>query len=101
MVGPDLKNKVEVNEVELVLPIPNKRNGDANDTINDRLNDTLNNSVKNTYTIICLNPGIQRKNISDKSGKSVAAIGRHIAILMKEGLIDHRDSNKTGGYYAR
>ena len=54
-----------------------------------------------TYTIIRLNPGVQRKGISDMSGKSVAAIGRHLAILMKEGLIEHRDSNKTGGYYAK
>ena len=94
---PELKNKIEVDEVELVLPIPNKRNGDANDT----LNDTLNDSVKNTYTIIRLNPGIQRKGIADISGKSVATTGRHIAILMKEELIEHRDSDKTGGYYAK
>lgn len=48
-----------------------------------------------TYSIIRLNPGIQRKGISDTLGKCVAAIGRHIAILMKAGLIEHRDSDKT------
>ena len=98
---PDLKNKIEVDEVELVLPIPNKRDGVANDTINDTINDRLNDSVRATYTIIRLNPGIRRKSISDISGKSLAAIGRHLAILMKEGLIEHRDSNKTGGYYVK
>ena len=76
---PDLKNKIEVDDVELVLPIPNKRDGDAN----DRLNDTINDNVGATYTIIRLNPSIRRKSISDMSGKSIAAIGRHIAILMK------------------
>jgi len=90
---PELKNTFEIDEVELVLPIPNKGSRDASDTIND--------NVRATYTIIRLNPGIQRKGIADISGRSVAAIGRHLAILMKEGLIEHRDSNKTGGYFVK
>lgn len=94
---PELKNKFEIDEVELVLPILNKRDRVTDDT----LNDTLNDSVMATYTIIRLNPGIQRKGIADISGRSVAAIGRHLAILMKEGLIEHRDSNKTGGYFVK
>lgn len=98
---PDLKNKIEVDEVELVLPLPIKRNGNADDTLNDILNDTLNDGVMATYTIIRLNPGIQRKGISDMSGKSVATTSRHLAILVKDGLIEHRDSDKTGGYYAK
>lgn len=98
---PDLKNKIEVDEVELVLPIPNKGNRDANDTINDGLNDRLNDSVMTTYTIISSNPGIQGKDIADISGKSIPTIDRHIAILIKEDLIEHRDSKKTGGYYAK
>lgn len=106
---PELKNKIEVDEVELVLPTPNKRNGDANDKVNDSRNDRVNDSlydrlnvsIRTTYTIISSNPGIQRKGISDISGKSIPTIDRHIAILMKEGLIEHRDSDKTGGYYAK
>ena len=96
-----LKNKIEVDEVELVPPVPNNRNRDASDTINDRLNDRLNDSVMTTYTIISSNPGIQGKDIADISGKSIPTIDRHIAILIKEGLIEHRDSKKTGGYYAK
>ena len=84
-----------------MLPVPNNRNRDASDTINDTIKDTLNDNVRATYTIIRLNPGIQRKGIADISGRSVAAIGRHLAILMKEGLIEHRDSNKTGGYFVK
>ena len=83
-----------------MLPIPNKTNGDANDGLNDGLNDRLNGSLMATYTIVRSNPGIQRKDISDISGKSIPTIDRHIAILMKKGLIEHRDSKKTGGYYA-
>lgn len=98
---PELKNKIEVDEVELVLPFPNKKDRDANDTLNDTLIDTLIDDVMTTFTIIRLNPGIQRKGISDISGKSVATASRYLAILVKEGLIEHRDSDKTGGYYAK
>lgn len=86
-----------VDEVALVLPIPNK----STDDINDRLNDGLNDRLMATYTIVRSNPGIQRKDISDISGKSIPTIDRHIAILMKKGLIEHRDSKKAGGYYAK
>ena len=51
--------------------------------------------------IIRSNPSIQRKDISDISRKSIPTIERHIAILIKKGLIEHRDSKKTGGYYAK
>lgn len=106
---PNLKNKIEVDEVELVLPVPNNRNRHASDTINDglndglndRLNDRLNDSVMTTYNIISSNPGIQGKDIAEISRKSIPTIDRHIAILIKEGLIEHRDSKKTGGYYAK
>ena len=98
---PELKNRLEVDEVALMLPIPNKTNGDANDRLNDGLNDRLNGGLMATYTIVRSNPGIQRKDISDISGKSIPTIDRHIAILMKKGLIEHRDSKKTGGYYAK
>ena len=54
-----------------------------------------------TYTIISSNPGILGKDIADISGKSIPTIDRHIAILIKEDLIEHRDSKKTGGYYAK
>lgn len=86
-----------VDEVALLLPIPNK----STDDINDRLNDGLNDRLMATYTIVRSNPGIQRKDISDISGKSIPTIDRHIAILMKKGLIEHRDSKKAGGYYAK
>ena len=54
-----------------------------------------------TLTIVRSNPGIQRKGISNISGKSISTIDRHLAILVTEGLMEHRDSDKTGGYYAK
>ena len=93
----ELKNKIEVDEVEFVLPIPNKRNRDASDTIND----TINDGVMATYTIVRLNPGIKRKDISNISKRSLPTIARHIDVLTKDGLIEYRGSRKTGGYYAK
>ena len=95
---PDLKNKIEVDEEELVLPRPVRG---ANDKINDKINDGINDRIKATYTIIQLNPGIKRKDISDISGKSLPTIDRHNDILTKDGLIEYRGSWKTGGYLAK
>ena len=99
---PNLKNKIKVDEVELVLPIPVRGGNDSrNDRVNDSRNDRINSSMMVTLTFVRSNPGIQRKGISDISGKSISTIDRHLAILVKEGLIEHRDSDKTGGYYAK
>lgn len=73
----------------------------GNDRGNDSRIDKESDSVKATYLIIRANPGIQRKAISEKTGKSIPTIDRHIARLVKEHFIEHRDSDKTGGYYAK
>ena len=87
-------------------PLTPRLSGDkVNDNQNDRLNDNridrLSDSVKKTYQIIRDNPGIQRKKISELADKSIPTIDRHLAILVKEYVIEHRDSDKTGGYYAK
>ena len=74
-------------------------NGDVNG--DDRVNDSLSDSVNGTYQAIKANPGIQRKRISELTGKSIPTIDRHIALLAKSNLIEHRDSDKTGGYYVK
>ena len=76
-------------------------NDNHNDSRNDKVNDSLNDSVNSTYQAIKANPGIQRKRISELTGKSIPTIDRHLAFLAKSNLIEHRDSDKTGGYYAK
>ena len=71
------------------------------DKQNDKQNDKLSDSVRNTYKVIKANPGLQRKGIALIVGKSVPTIDRHIAILVKKSLVEHRDADKTGGYYAK
>lgn len=73
-------------------------NGELNGAINDALKG-LSESVKTTYEIIRSNPGIQRKDIIKKTNRGSSTIDRHLALLVEERLIEHRDSKKTGGYY--
>lgn len=54
-----------------------------------------------TYSIISSNPGIQGKDIADISGKSAPTIDRHKVILIKEVLLEQRDSKKTREYYVK
>ena len=90
-----------------MLPaFPDVTSGDkVNDNRNDRPNDSrterLSDNVKKTYRIIKDHPGLQRKRISELVGKSIPTIDRHIAILVREDLIEHRDSDRNGGYYAK
>lgn len=87
-------------------PLTPRLSGDkVNDNRNDRPNDSridrLSDSVKKTYQIIRDNPGIQRKRISELADKSIPTIDRHIAILVKIDLIEHRDSDRNGGYFVK
>ena len=71
-----------------------------NVTLNVTLNDTLNPSVQLTYSLIRQNPGIKRNKIVEQSGFVAQTVSRHISRLITMGLIEHRGSKKTGGYYA-
>jgi ATP-dependent DNA helicase RecG len=73
-------------------------NGYVNGYVNGGVN-SLTPSQKNVYDIVCDNPGINTKRIADILKKSPRTIEKHIALLAKTGLIEHRDSDKTGGYY--
>ena len=76
-----------------------RRTTNGDDSVNDSRNDSLSDSVNETYLAIKANPGIQRKRISELTGKSIPTVDRHIALLAKASLIEHRNSDKTGGYY--
>lgn len=78
-----------------------KQNDRINDKLNDRLNEELSAPVRSTYLLVRENPGIQRKELSEKSGKSVPTIDRHLAELQEKGFVVHEGPRKTGGYYAK
>ena len=78
-----------------------QKNDRINDKLNDRLNEELSAPVRSTYLLVRENPGIQRKELSEKSGKSVPTIDRHLAELQEKGFVVHEGPRKTGGYYVK
>ena len=46
------------------------------------------------------NPGLRVPMISEGTNIPSKSIERHISVLIERGLIEHRGSKKTGGYYA-
>jgi predicted HTH transcriptional regulator len=75
----------------------------SRDTVNETENrvaaavlphEAINEAIKNE-------PGINKPRLLERLGKSKATIERAIAILIADGRIEHRGSNKTGGYYPK
>ena len=79
-------------------------NGEVNGYVNGYVNgevNTLTPSQKLVYDTVNNNPGIQTKQIADVLKRSSRTIEKHLAFLAKSCFIEHRDSDKTGGYYVK
>jgi len=63
------------------------------ETINETINEMICATIKS-------NPGISMIRLTTLIGKSRATIARGISSLVRGKRIEHRGSNKTGGYYA-
>ena len=73
-----------------------------NEPLNGPLNETLNQlptPVKAVYDAVKANPGIRRAGIVAHTGLNLPAVKRAITVLLSKELIEHRGSDKTGGYY--
>ena len=77
-------------------PNSHNRSGDANETANETVNETVNVVI----TLVAANPGMKRRELVAGTGRSRATVARIIASLREKGLIEHRGSDKAGGYYA-
>ena len=75
-------------------------NGEVNGYVNGEVN-SLTPSQKLVYDTVNNNPGIQTKQIADVLKRSPRTIEKHLAFLAKSCFIEHRDSDKTGGYYVK
>ena len=64
--------------------------------INEPLNGGLNEHL---LKLVKTHPGVQLPYLKSVVGKSLATVKRFIAALVAEGLVEHRGSKKTGGYY--
>lgn len=79
-------------------------NEPQNEPLNGPLNETLNQlsaPVKAVYDAVKANPGIRRAGIVAHTGLNLPAVKRAITILLSKELIEHRGSDKTGGYYVK
>ena len=70
----------------------------ASETVNETVSETVNETVKR---LIEANPGIGSSGLIKAAGKSRASIMRSVAYLKRIGAIEHRGSDKTGGYYMK
>ncbi len=75
-------------------------NGEVNGYVNGGVN-TLTTSQKFVFDTVRDNPGIKTKQIAVVLNKSPRTIEKHLSFLAKASLIEHRDSDKTGGYYIK
>ena len=84
----------------------------SGDRINEPLNGPVNEplyatlkllpvAVRSVYDAIKANPGIRRPGIVAQTGLNLPKVKRAITVLTTKNLIEHRDSDKTGGYYIK
>ena len=70
-------------------------------TINDGgLNGELKTPLLEVYTVIVKNPGVKVKELQENLERPVNTLEKQIRKLVLMGIIEHRGSKKTGGYYA-
>ena len=67
--------------------------------LNEPLNEPLKGVVMQVYQLIVARPGIKKVEIADAVDKSYASVKRYVKVLTDGGLVEYRDSKKTGGLY--
>ena len=73
---------------------------DGGVTVDEPINEPINEPIKlAVYRYVKENPGCKRDDIVSVTGMSLATVRRTLEILKSE--IEHRGSNKTGGYYVK
>ena len=103
---PQLLNKLDVDEVELVLPVPNTNlsanNATVNATVNASVNAPANASVKlNKTQIAIVKAIINNNNVTYDDLKTIlgvdrSTITRNIAVLKEKGVIRRVGEDKNG-----
>ena len=99
---PQLLNKLDVDEVELVLPVPNTNLSANNATVNAPVNAPANASVKlNKTQIAIVKAIINNNNVTYDDLKTIlgvdrSTITRNIAVLKEKGVIRRVGEDKNG-----
>lgn len=75
-------------------------NEPVNEPINEPVNEPINEPVKSAVVRkVRKSPGISRPALMRVVGKSRATMTRILSELVERGIIEHRGSKKTGGYF--
>ena len=90
---PMLKNKVEIDEVELELPIKTK-NGTANGTVNATVK--LNKTQMKILPILQANKYATYEEIANQTGMARSTVGRNLDDMKKKGVIQRVGGDKNG-----
>lgn len=72
----------------------------ANGGVNGGVN-LLDDYLKQAYTVVKDNSGIKIKQAADLLNRPYSTTEKQLDTLRRKGLIEHRGSDKTGGYYAK
>ena len=67
--------------------------------ISEGITEGINKSQAVVYNYIKTHPGSSVPVIADSTGIPAKSVERHVGVLMAKGLIVHKGSKRTGGYY--
>ena len=70
--------------------------------INEGINEGISEGINEgggLLKIIASNEGINARQLSKVAGRSLTTIERQLRKLKEQGLVEHRGTRKTGGYY--
>lgn len=72
----------------------------CSESMDEPINDPINDPIKQAvFGLVRASPGLNRGQVAARLGKSEATAKRALAALVAAGKVEHRGSNKTGGYY--
>jgi len=95
---PQLLNKLDVDEVELVLPVPSTKSSGAGvyEGVSNRVPNGVSDTAKAIYYHIKDNPNISRSELVKLTGISPKNVQKHINRLKELGLIRRIGSTRLG-----
>ena len=92
---PELKNKIELDEVELVLPVPAMTANVVKDVVKDVIKE-LTERQKVILKLIKENPSLSASEMSQKTGMVTRTIQRDLASLHEKGILTRDGGRKDG-----
>ena len=90
-----MKNKIELDEVELVLPVPAMTANVVKDVVKDVVKE-LTERQKVILKLIKENPSLSASEMSQKTGMVTRTIQRDLASLHEKGILTRDGGRKDG-----